>query len=431
MERQILYNMIYHEPAIELRKEELDCFSKAFRDYYVAIEYLRKEEEELSLDKLELVGSILGLELDRTYPERGLNTIPTQEMINTYVKLYTEKIKIGRIKTALERYEGSLEQSHLQNANQSLESLLTSTTTLEPIHISDSKQHQIDYINKIKSREELPGVYLERQGYKCLYPKTSNMLNYIASTDLVILAGRSSVGKSSFALAMINQLQKNGYRGLIFSFEMLVEKLLHRMVIAKSGIQNSILMDYNSPLSNIIYDEYLRALDEITATDLLLLDKTPPSWLGVKDIITKYRDKIDYVVIDYLGLISSFDNKDYADMRHSVVSRISRDMKLFALEQEIPIIALAQLNRQVGAGSRTDDRYKEPFMRDLRDSGSIEQDADKILLLYRKKLPKDELERQDRHKIFRTYCKVEKNRDGACGKIEYEFNANVQRWKEV
>src|SRR5690606_30276711 len=114
--------------------------------------------------------------------------------------------------------------------------------------ISTFKENQINFINRIKNGEDLDGVYLTVKGFKSFFLKLSYKLKLIENTDLIVIAGRPSVGKTSFSLALVNQLQRNKYRGLFFSLEMGNEQLLHRMTVAKSGITNNSLFDIGTPL---------------------------------------------------------------------------------------------------------------------------------------------------------------------------------------
>ena len=173
------------------------------------------------------------------------------------------------------------------------------------------------------------------------------------------------------------------------------------------------------------------ALKEVSELPIKVIDKPPTNWLAMKDIIIEHKDEIDYVIIDHLNIIASYDGAEYNNA-NLMIGKITGDMKRLARDIGVPIILLTQFSRAVGAGSRKDDRYLEPgFMRDLRDSGSIEQDADKILLLYRKDEKQEIRDVYERNGSFKVVCKIEKNRSGSTGKVEYMFYANMNRWKEV
>lgn len=430
MEKQIIYNIITSDPNLELNREELICFSKEFQDYYKLIQYLRTTNQEVNKDNVELASVIKEVDVDMSFLEKPDKEIDTRKAIDTLVRLKQRSIQATRLRELSLNYQETLDTRELEKLEQEVRKLLKRNDNPSITPISTFKENQINFINRIKNGEDLDGVYLTMKGFKSFFMKLSYKLKLIENTDLIVIAGRPSVGKTSFSLALVNQLQKNKYRGLFFSLEMGNEQLLHRMTVAKSGITNNSLFDIGTPLNDEKYNDYVSALNDLSNMNLYVVDKTPSCWLDMKQIIIDNQHNLDYIIIDYLGLIGSYDGKDYNDSRYNIITKITRDMKLLCREIKKPIILLSQFNRNVGAGSKHDDRYEEAFMRDLRDSGSVEQDADKILILYRKKEKDADREAHERFGTYKVICKIEKNRAGTTGKIEYDFNANLQRWKE-
>src|SRR5690554_3100159 len=127
------------------------------------------------------------------------------------------------------------------------------------------------------------------------------------------------------------------------------EQILNRMAIAKSGIPLDRI--YRNGRNSYEYREYMKALDTLSKQDLYVVKDIPTNWLDTKTLIVNNKDIIDYVVIDYLGLLGAYDIKDSGDNRYNTITKITRDMKLLANEIKKPIIVLAQFNRQVGSGN--------------------------------------------------------------------------------
>lgn len=430
MEKQIIYNIITSEPNLELTREELICFSKQFQDYYKIIEYLRNENMSVNKDNIKIGAIILDKEIDVNFPEKAKEDIKARDYIDLFINEMQKKIQTNNIIDLIYSYQTTKDKKYLEQAENKVKSMIARQPSTDIVPISSYKNNQIDFINRIKNGQDLEGVYLTVKGLKSFFLRLSYKLKLIENTDLIVIAGRPSVGKTSFALALVNQLQKNKYHGLFFSLEMGNEQLLHRMTMAKSGISNDVLFDITTPLNDERYSAYVNALSDLSAMNLFVADKIPSCWLDMRKIIIQKQHEIDYVMIDYLGLIGSYDGKDYSDNRYNIITKITRDMKLLCREIKKPIIVLSQFNRNVGQGTKTDDRYEEAFMRDLRDSGSLEQDADKVLILYRKKEKEADREAHERYGRYKVICKIEKNRAGTTGKVEYDFDGKLQRWKE-
>lgn len=436
MEKQILYNMINNEDGyVEIKDEYLSFFTEKFKDVYRIVKRLKDEGKNVSVDAVEIYSVLMGVSVDMSYLANDYPfNVPTAKLIDAYVSDKQRELDVSRLQRLLEEYKKNGDFKNLELVKKELDKKLKNESNLSVITLDDVKHKQLDFIDRIKNKIPLDGIYIYRDGFKSRqFMRLSNKLKIIENTDLVVIAGRPSVGKTSFVLSLAHSLVKNGYKSFIFSLEMSNEQLLHRMAIAKSGVTNSKFFDVTSDLSSDHYNAYVDALNEIGKLPIFMTSKPPLTWIEIKEAILKYREQIDFVVVDHLGLIGSFDGSDKSDTRLNQVTRITRDMKLFCIEHKIPIILLSQFNRNVGAETRKDDRYSEPFMRDLRDSGSIEQDADKIIFLYRKDYGKGkdaEKQANESMGVYKINVKVEKNRQGQTGILEYEFNGALQRWKE-
>lgn len=433
MEKQILYNIINKGDNITIDSGDYAFFTSQFKDYLTVIDYVKNKGLEVNNDNVQLCAIILEKKLDPNYPQNDYPfEVPTETLLKQLQQEKQIKLKANSIKANLDTYLSTYDKTYLLDAENEFKSIYNrlSSTSNSVVRLEEIKKVQEQFINDRVDGKEVDGLYLFKKGNKTFFPELAKLINPIDKTDLVIIAGRPSVGKTSYTLAFINQLQKNGYRGLFFSLEMSNEQILNRMAVAKSGVPLDRI--YRNGRNSYEYKEYMSALDTLSKQELYVVKDIPTNWVDTKTLIVNNKDKIDYVVIDYLGLLGAYDIKDSGDNRYGTITKITRDMKLLANEIKKPIIVLAQFNRQVGSSNskKGDERYEEAFMRDLRDSGSLEQDADKILILYRKKEDEALREQHEKQGIYNVICKVDKNRAGGIGKVEYRFNGAIQRWTE-
>ena len=236
--------------------------------------------------------------------------------------------------------------------------------------------------------------------------------------QFIIIAARPAMGKTAFALNLATNVVTSSKKSVaVFNLEMGAEQLANRMLSPLGKIEGYNFMRGN--LNNSDYVKFNEALSQLEDTNLFL-DDTPGITIG--EIRSKCRrlktssSGLDLVIIDYLQLISG--GKNYGANRQQEVSDISRSLKMLAMELNIPIIALSQLSRSVE--SRED---KRPLMSDLRESGSIEQDADIVAFLYRDDYYKKELRNDNNTSISELI--IGKHRNGTTGTINLLFKRDT------
>ena len=230
-------------------------------------------------------------------------------------------------------------------------------------------------------------------------------------TDLIILAARPGMGKTSMALNLaLNVAKKNPKRTVaFFSLEMSKQQLVTRLLSNESFVDNQKLIT-----GQLSVDEWSKlgiAASALAQTDIRVDDN--PS-LTVAEMNAKCRriDDLALVIIDYLQLMVSAGGKPTSgENRQQVVSDISRSLKIMAKELNVPVICLSQLSR---ASEKRED--KRPMISDLRESGAIEQDADEVMFLYR-----DDYYNKDTEKQNVAECIVAKNRHGSTGTVELQW----------
>ena len=244
--------------------------------------------------------------------------------------------------------------------------------------------------------------------------KTLTGLN---KSDLILIAARPAMGKTSFALNVaVNAAKKSGKKVAMFSLEMSNEQLVNRILATESSVESTKMR--TGELDEEEWRRICAASADIARLPIYVDDT---SGLTVNEMKAKLRRLPDLglVVIDYLQLMTSGRRND--GNRVQEVSEITRSLKIMAKELDVPVITLSQLSR--GPEGRTDHR---PMLADLRESGSIEQDADIVLALYR-----DAYYNKESEKVNVAECIVLKNRHGEVGTVEMGWDGRFTRFTNL
>lgn len=233
--------------------------------------------------------------------------------------------------------------------------------------------------------------------------------------DLIILAARPSMGKTAFAVNIADNIVKDGKSVAFFSLEMSKQQIGLRILSARSRIPMA-SMRSGTQLTDSQYNGLTVATSKASSQKLMVDDKPSVgvAYIRAKSRQIKRKHGLDLIVIDYLQLMTG-----KGDNRVQEIGSISRGLKALAKELEVPIIALAQLNR--GLEQRGD---KRPILSDLRDSGEIEQDADIVLMLHRD----DYYEKDSQYKGM-AECLIRKQRNGALGDVLLTYLGEIMRFE--
>ncbi|MCI5583550.1 MAG: replicative DNA helicase [Anaeroplasma sp.] len=242
--------------------------------------------------------------------------------------------------------------------------------------------------------------------------------------NLIILAARPAMGKSAMAMNLavnVAAKNKNGHGTVaIFSLEMSAEQLVERMVAADSSIRLNQIK--NGRISQNDWIRFTTSCSRLGGMNLYFDDSSNSTIASIRAKCRKLSAEsgLDFVVIDYLQLIESDSSQARASQQEKI-SKITRSLKLMARELDVPVLALSQLSREV---EKRDD--KKPIMADLRDSGSIEQDADIVMFLYRDDYYNHASERKGEADLI-----IAKNRSGSTNEgLPFIFTGEFQRFKE-
>jgi replicative DNA helicase len=245
------------------------------------------------------------------------------------------------------------------------------------------------------------------------------------------LAGRPGMGKTSYALQLAIGRKKLGLPTMVFTMEMKAKDMMKRLISQDIGIS----MNDVGKAKNLGYETLQaceRSADDIHANGVELVARASLTIPEIKSHIRSsiYRARqegrkiVDFVVIDYLGLVSLPKGSDVGSIEYAKLTELSREIKKLAMECDVAILILAQLNRGVeGRDSAV------PKLSDLRGSGAIEQDSNKVLFVYRKSMyEEDAMERNQDGQL--AHLIIAKNREGAVGTANYNFYPQTGVWNE-
>jgi replicative DNA helicase len=240
--------------------------------------------------------------------------------------------------------------------------------------------------------------------------------------ELIILAARPGMGKTSFALNIATNAAGTTKKAIaIFNLEMSAEMLVNRMISSVGGIDSYKLT--TGQLQNNDWKKYNEALSELAETNIYIEDNAGITAAEIRAKCRRLAQKpegLGLVVIDYLQLITSGNKR--VESRQVEVSEISRSLKTMALELDVPVIALAQLSR-----SAEKRENSQPMLADLRESGSLEQDADMVLFINRKDYYEAKSDKKE--SIVPVDLIIAKHRKGSTGLINLLFELNMSNFK--
>lgn len=353
-------------------------------------------------------------------------SVPTAANVGYYAKIVEEKSLLRNlIQTATNIVTQGFEQGDdvqtiLDAAERNIMEVSERRNKSGFLTISEVLNTAIENIDQLaRNDEEITGL---PTGYAALDKMTAGL----QAEELIILAARPAVGKTAFALNIAQNVgTKTDKSVAIFSLEMGAESLVNRMLCAEGSIEASHLR--TGQLSEEEWQNLIVAMGSLSRANIFI-DDTPG--IKVSEIrakchkLAKEKGNLGLILIDYLQLIEGTGREN----RQQEVSEISRQLKKLAKELKVPIIALSQLSR--GVEQRQD---KRPVLSDIRESGSIEQDADIVAFLYRDDYYEREGEEDEESAANRNVIEViiEKNRSGARGTVELLFIKQYNKFSSL
>lgn len=375
------------------------------------IDLITVKEELISLGKFEAIG---GLEYLVALPEK----VPTTANVEKYVKIVEEKSLLrSLIKTANELIEIGYRQSDeieniMDNAEKKIFDIMQRKSnkgysSIKDILVDSFSKMQELYNNK----QHITGV---ASGFIDLDNKTAGF----HKSELILIAARPAMGKTAFALNIAtNAAVKYNTPVVVFSLEMSQEQCANRILCSQAMVDSGKVS--KGELNDDEWEKLAIASGELSESAGVYIDDTPGITMAemrAKCRKLKMEKDIGLIVIDYLQLIQGSGK---TNSREQEIAEISRSLKILAKEIDVPVIALSQLSRAPEA--RTDHR---PMLQDLRESGSIEQDADMVMFIYRDDYYNPQAEQTNIAEII-----IAKNRSGPVGTIPLLWMPSFTRFE--
>lgn len=402
-----------------------DFYEERHKRIYEAIRQLYEKHSPIDVltlsDQLKANG-LLETAGGAAYLTELTNFVPTAAHVEQYAHIVAQKSMRRRLIKASQDIVGMGydEAQSLQQLIEEAESRLfevsqkhikQDVTSLETI-LADSFD-RLDELHKDKGK--LRGI---PTGFRDL----DNILAGLQRSDLFILAARPSMGKTALALNLAHSVAlKASEPVLLFSLEMSKEQLVDRMLAMESGVDAWALRTGN--LTDSDFEKIGRAMGSLSEAQIYI-DDTPG--ITVSELRTKARREahqrpLGLIIVDYLQLMSGGARFTGDSNRVQEISEISRGLKGIARELNVPLIALSQLSRSVESRNP-----QIPQLADLRESGSIEQDADVVAFIYREEYYNPETDRKDITDIL-----IKKHRNGPTGGVELFFDKEKQRFRSL
>ena len=353
------------------------------------------------------------------------SSTPTAANIKDYAKIVKDKSTLRHLigicdEINEDAYNENDVRRVVDNAEQKIFDLSHNTETKEFRHISDVLQ------NVYKEIETTAANKGAVTGSKTGFSGLDRMLIQMGKGDLIIVGARPGMGKTSFALNIATNVAKQTKKAVaIFSLEMSAEQLVHRILSSEAMVDSHSIR--TGQLKSEDWENLADVSSSLSGCDIYIDDTSSITSTEMKSKLRRLKN-LGLVVIDYIGLMQSTTN---TDNRAQQVGEISRNLKMMAKDFGIPIVCCAQLNR--GTESRP-GQGKKPTLSDLRDSGSIEQDADIVLFLYRDEYYKDisgSSDEQASDTANTAEVIIAKNRHGSVGNVKMGWIGQFTKFRTL
>lgn len=383
----------------------------ALHNKHEPIDNLTVTDELNKRNRLEEVG---GIAFITALP----NTVPTAVNAVYYAEIVKEKSILRKVITAAENIISKAVNNDcsIDEFTDRAESLiLQATKNSKEQNTVSIKEQTLEAFAQIEDIHEHKGKLL---GLSTGFSDLDKLLSGLKKSDFIIIAARPSMGKTAFALNIASHLAiKKNVPLAFFSLEMSSSQLLQRIFSSYGVIPYENMKKGN--LNDAEWNQLIKISDAICASQLVINDTAGLNVMNIRSIARKLKQEnaIELIIIDYLQLIQSTKREN----RNQEISEISRSLKLLARELDIPIIALSQLSRSVETRQN-----KKPLLSDLRESGSLEQDADIVIFLYREDYYNTETKNKNITDII-----IAKHRNGPVGSIQLFFHKDYVRFHDL
>ena len=374
-------------------------------DMITLLEHLR------SAEKLEASGGI-------TYISEISNSIPSTANLSSYIKIVDDKSVLRKlIRASTEIME------NCYNKQDDVEAVMD-IAQQRVFNIAERKNtSDFEAMNTVLERGflEIERIFNnkgETTGVSSGFPELDDMTSGFQKGDMILIAARPSMGKTTFVLNLAQYAALRGGKSIaVFSLEMSKEQLAYKLLCAEANVDMTKLR--NGSLEDKDWENIAKASGPLAAAKIYIDDTAGTSVIDMRSKCRKLKMEhgIDMIIIDYLQLMSGSNPEN----RQQEVSEISRSIKALAKEMQCPVISLSQLSR--APEQRADHR---PMLSDLRESGSIEQDADLVMFLYR-----DEYYNKETEDKNVAECIIAKQRNGPVGTVKLAWIGQFSKFARL
>ena len=384
------------------------------------VELLALSQHLIDRDLLDTIGGPSALGEIYTFAptaahfESHLGIVKDKFILRNIIKSCTDSIT-----TAFENPEDV--QEFLDSVEQKVLEIREASETNEEMDVKSAVAEVMVFLQEFLAGDR--GI----SGMTTGYSELDKMINGLKAPDMFVIAARPSMGKTSFMMNIVEHVAISSAKpAMVFSCEMSTVQIVQRLVFSRARFEFQKLTKGYQPNKGDL-ERIKQASAEVSASKLFIDDT---AGISINDLRAKARRKhrdegISVIAIDYLQLMKS-TSKQASNSREREIAEISGGLKALAKELNVPVIVLAQLNR--GPEGRTGSNIGVPRMSDLRESGSIEQDADMVGLLYRKVYYKDSQEERDEDD-GEAELVLAKNRNGPTGSIPLTFIPHLMRFE--
>lgn len=398
----------YREAHSVIYQTMLDLFNNEEAvDIVTMTEALRKS------GKLEKVG---GLSFITTLA----NLVPTAANVIHHAKIVREKSELRHLIDAATQIAGAAYEDNdtVENIMDSAEKQILAVanrqggSTFEPL--KDILIRTFEHINVLY--ESQGGITGLSTGFKDLDALTTGL----QPSDLILVAARPSMGKTAFTLNIAAHVGLSGHSVAFFSLEMSKEQLMQRMLCSEGGLDSQRLR--TGQLDDEEWSRLVETADRLNKAPIYIDDTAGITVMELRSKARRLKAEhgLDLVVIDYLQLMQGRSSRN-SDNRQQEISEISRSLKALARELGVPVIALSQLSRSVESR-----QVKRPMLSDLRESGSLEQDADIVMFLYREDYYDKDTENKNITEVI-----IAKHRNGPIDTIKLFFQKECTKFRDL
>ena len=425
-EQSVLGAMLIKKEAITQAQELLrpdDFYREAHRIVFETMLELAGDNEAVDLvtltealrkkEMLEKVGGI-------SFITALANYVPTAANIVCHAQIVKEKSELRHLidaatEIASAAYEATDDvKDIMDDAEKKILAVAANQTggAFEPI-----RNIVIDTVGRVETLyENQGGLTGISTGFRDLDRDTSGL----QKSDLILVAARPSMGKTAFTLNIATYAAMHGHTVAFFSLEMSKEQLVQRMLCSEGGIDSQRLR--TGQLQDDEWTKLVETADRLNRAPIYIDDTAGITVMELRSKARRLKAEhgLDLIVIDYLQLMQGKPSKN-SDNRQQEISEISRSLKALARELNVPVVALSQLSRSVESR-----QVKKPMLSDLRESGSLEQDADIVMFLYREDYYDQETEKKNITEVM-----ISKHRNGPIGSIELFFQKEFTKFRDL